>query len=60
MTIGMYYDNLGVLVCFVWDEIPAPTTWIGAAVIAASGLFIFIRRQKRQLSSKTSEMVVIE
>ncbi|MCH8104013.1 MAG: LPXTG cell wall anchor domain-containing protein [Proteobacteria bacterium] len=25
------------------------TTWIGAVVIAASGLFIFIRRQRDQL-----------
>jgi LPXTG-motif cell wall-anchored protein len=29
-----------------WEEVPVLTTWIGAAVIAASGLFIFRRRQK--------------
>ena len=29
-----------------WGEIPVLTTWIGAAVIAASGLFIFMRRQR--------------
>jgi LPXTG-motif cell wall-anchored protein len=29
-----------------WGEIPVLTTWIGAAVIAGSGLFIFKRRQK--------------
>jgi drug/metabolite transporter (DMT)-like permease len=31
-----------------WGEIPVLTTWIGAAIIAASGLFIFKRRQKQQ------------
>ena len=30
-----------------WGEIPVLTTWIGAAIIAASGLFIFKRRQKQ-------------
>jgi len=29
-----------------WGEVPVLTTWIGAAIIAASGLFIFSRRQK--------------
>jgi len=31
-----------------WGEIPVLTTWIGAAVIASSGLFIFVRRQVKQ------------
>jgi len=31
-----------------WGEIPVLTTWIGGAIIAASGLFIFKRRQKQQ------------
>ena len=35
-----------------WGEIPVLTTWIGAAIIAASGLFIFKRRQKQQHSSE--------
>lgn len=30
-----------------WDEVPVMTTWLGAAVIAASGIFIFIRRRQR-------------
>jgi drug/metabolite transporter (DMT)-like permease len=30
-----------------WGEIPVLTTWIGAAVIASSGLFIFVRRQSK-------------
>ena len=29
-----------------WGEIPVLTTWIGAAIIAASGLFIFRRQQR--------------
>ncbi len=29
-----------------WHEVPSPTTWIGGFVIAASGLFIFRRRQQ--------------
>ena len=29
-----------------WEEIPVLTTWIGAAIIAASGLFIFMRRRR--------------
>ena len=43
-----------------WGEIPVLTTWIGAAVIAASGVFIFVRRQKRMPRSKPVEPVVIE
>jgi len=39
-----------------WHEIPTLTTWLGGAIIAASGLFIF----KRQLSRKPVEPVVIE
>jgi drug/metabolite transporter (DMT)-like permease len=30
-----------------WGEIPVLTTWLGALVIAASGLFIFIRKRQR-------------
>jgi len=40
-----------------WQEIPALTTWIGAGVIASSGLFIFKRRQKQR---DDAEAVVIE
>lgn len=45
---------------FFWGEIPLLTTWIGGAVIAASGLFIFIRRQKREKSTDPVEPVRIE
>ncbi len=31
-----------------WGEVPAPSTWLGAAIIAGSGLFIFSRRQRMQ------------
>ncbi len=43
-----------------WGEVPVLTTWLGAAIIAASGLFIFMRRKQRQPESKTVEPVVIE
>jgi drug/metabolite transporter (DMT)-like permease len=43
-----------------WGEIPVLTTWIGAAVIAASGVFIFTRRQKRMPASKPVDPVVID
>ncbi|TNF87042.1 MAG: DMT family transporter [Gammaproteobacteria bacterium] len=43
-----------------WGEIPVLTTWLGAAVIAASGIFIFRRRQKSLQTDKTVEPVVIE
>ncbi len=40
-----------------WGEVPVATTWAGGAVIAASGLFIFVRRQK---SKPSINPVVIE
>ena len=43
-----------------WGEIPVLTTWLGAAVIAASGIFIFRRRQKSLPAKKPVEPVVIE
>ena len=43
-----------------WGEMPVVTTWIGAAIIAASGLFIFMRRQKHSPSTRPVEAVVIE
>jgi drug/metabolite transporter (DMT)-like permease len=43
-----------------WGEVPVLTTWIGAAVIAASGIFIFMRRQKRMQNADPVEPVVIE
>jgi drug/metabolite transporter (DMT)-like permease len=43
-----------------WGEVPVATTWAGGAVIAASGLFIFVRRQKINPSAKAVEPVVIE
>jgi drug/metabolite transporter (DMT)-like permease len=41
-----------------WGEIPTLTTWIGGAVIAASGLFIFKRRRLRMRGSTADESVV--
>jgi drug/metabolite transporter (DMT)-like permease len=35
-----------------WGEIPVLTTWIGAAVIASSGLFIFVRRRSKLSAAK--------
>jgi drug/metabolite transporter (DMT)-like permease len=35
-----------------WCEIPTLTTWMGAAIIAASGLFIFKRRQQASSSAR--------
>ena len=43
-----------------WNEIPVLTTWIGAAFIAGSGLYIFVRRQKVMPGKKPVEPVVIE
>ena len=38
-----------------WGEVPVLTTWIGAGVIAASGMFIFVRGQKRTQSGKAGK-----
>jgi len=43
-----------------WGEVPVVTTWIGGAIIAASGLFIFMRRQKRNPSPGPAEAVIVE
>ena len=43
-----------------WGEVPVVTTWVGAGIIAASGLFIFMRRQKRMKPSKPPESVVFD
>ena len=43
-----------------WGEVPVVTTWIGGAIIAASGLFIFMRRQQRNPSTRPVEAVAIE
>lgn len=43
-----------------WGEVPVLTTWIGGAIIAASGLFIFVRRRQRLPQAKSTEPVVIE
>ena len=43
-----------------WGEIPLLTTWVGAAIIAASGLFIFVRRRQRQSPGGRDESVVVE
>jgi len=36
-----------------WGEIPVLTTWLGGVVIAASGLFIFKRKQQKKLAVET-------
>ena len=41
-----------------WGEIPLPTTWLGAAIIAASGLFIFTRRQGSQPREQPAPPVI--
>ncbi len=41
-----------------WGEVPAPSTWLGAAIIAASGLFIFIRRQRSEPRRSPSPPVI--
>ena len=41
-----------------WGEIPTLTTWVGGAIIAASGLFIFKRRRQRMRGSAADESVV--
>jgi drug/metabolite transporter (DMT)-like permease len=41
-----------------WGEVPVLTTWIGAAIIAASGLFIFERQKLR--GSKSVEPTSID
>jgi len=43
-----------------WGEVPVMTTWIGGAIIAASGLFIFMRRQKSKPPPRRVEAVAIE
>jgi len=43
-----------------WGEVPVLTTWIGGAIIAASGLFIFMRRQKRTPSCRSIEAAAVE
>ncbi len=62
LTISFRYAEASVLAPFeylamvfaaivgfvFWGEVPAPSTWLGAAIIAASGLFIFMRRQQLQ------------
>lgn len=40
-----------------WGEVPVTTTWVGAAVIAGSGIFIFARRKRRR---QVAEPVIIE
>lgn len=40
-----------------WGEIPTLTTWLGGAIIAASGLFIFKRRQLREHSPEAPKSV---
>ncbi len=41
---------LGVL---LFDEFPAPTTWLGVAVIVASGLFVYLRERRAAVLRET-------
>jgi len=43
-----------------WQEIPVLSTWLGAGVIAASGIFIFRRRQKLLQTNKAEGPTAIE
>ena len=40
-----------------WNEVPVLTTWIGALIIAASGLFIF-ERQKRKAGNSAGAVSI--
>lgn len=65
MTISFRYAEASLLAPFeylamvfaavvgfiFWGEVPVLTTWLGAIVIAASGLFIFKRKQQKQTDS---------
>ncbi len=64
MTISFRYAEASLLAPFeylamvfaaiagyvFWGEIPILTTWLGAIVIAASGLFIFKRKRQKQIA----------
>ena len=66
MTISFRYAEASLLAPFeylamvfaavvgfvFWNEIPVLTTWLGAAIIAASGLFIFRRQRLLKQSSR--------
>ncbi|MEM7292069.1 MAG: DMT family transporter [Pseudomonadota bacterium] len=39
---------------FIWGEVPSVTTWLGAATIAASGLFIIARKRARDAQDASS------
>ena len=43
-----------------WNEVPALSTWLGAAVIAASGIFIFARRKRRHRPVSPAETGIAE
>jgi drug/metabolite transporter (DMT)-like permease len=43
---------------FVWNEVPTSATWIGAAIIAASGLYIFVRETRVTGEAKVSTFPV--
>ncbi|MEO8723202.1 MAG: DMT family transporter [Sphingobium sp.] len=50
LVLPMDYSNLIWATLFgwlFWNKWPAPTTWIGAALIVASGLYIALREHKR-------------
>ena len=62
LTISFRYAEASVLAPFeylamvfaaivgyaFWGEVPSTATWLGAAIIAGSGLFIFMHRQQAQ------------
>jgi drug/metabolite transporter (DMT)-like permease len=41
---GLVWASLAGFV--IWSEVPAPSTWLGAAIIIASGLFILYRETR--------------
>ncbi len=50
LVLPMDYSNLIWATLFgwlFWNKWPAPTTWIGAVLIVASGLYIALREHKR-------------
>ena len=42
----------------VWSEVPTRATWFGAAIIAASGLYIFVRETRVEGEAKVSTFPV--
>jgi drug/metabolite transporter (DMT)-like permease len=52
-VVGMDYVSLlwsTLAGWFLWNQLPGASTWIGAAIIITSGLFIFWRERRLQIA----------